>query len=113
MMSSETDKTPFGFFGLLWRLMLCAAIVLPLSAAGGYFAVKKLVQTPELQAPDLLTLPVAEAVDRASAQGFPVFLEKKEPTDLMAAGKILSQRPAPGAWVKEGSSIRMTVAQKP
>jgi len=114
VMSETTEiKVPFGFFGLLWRMTLGAVIVLGLSGAGGYYAVHHLVETPEAQAPDLLTVELLAAVDKASALGFSVIVEKRETTTLLEPGKVLAQRPAPDTWVKQGSTIRLTVAEKP
>ncbi len=114
VMSETTEiKAPFGFFGLLWRMTLGAVIVLGLSGAGGYYAVHHLVETPEAQAPDLLTVELLAAVDKASALGFSVIVEKRETTTLLEPGKVLAQRPAPDTWVKQGSTIRLTVAEKP
>lgn len=113
-MSETSDiKQPFGFFGLLWRMALGATIVLGLSGAGGYYAVHHLVESPEEQAPDLLTIDLREALEKASAAGFPVIVEKREATTLLDAGRVLAQRPAPSAWVKAGATIRLTVAEKP
>ena len=105
-------KQPYGFWGLLWRLTLAGGIVLGASAAGGYAAAKSMIEAPETQAPDLLTLRLNEAVEIASQQGFSVILEKKEPSTLLEAGRIISQRPAPQTWVKEGAILRLTVAEK-
>jgi beta-lactam-binding protein with PASTA domain len=113
-MSDTTDvKQPYGFFGLLWRMALGAVIVLGLSGAGGYYAVHRLVESPEDQAPDLLAIDLREALDKASAAGFPVIVEKREATTLLEPGRVLAQRPLPATWVKQGATIRLTVAEKP
>jgi len=105
-------KDPYTFWGMLWRLVLAGGLVLSASAAGGYVAARHLIETPEVQAPDLLKLALPQALERASGEGFSVILEKKEPTSLLPAGQVLSQRPAPLAWVKEGATLRLTVAEK-
>lgn len=110
---SKDAATQYGFFGLLWRLTFAGTLVLALSAAGGFAAVYYMVKTPEAQAPDLLTLDVEAALARAATEGFSVFLERKEPTELLEPGRILSQRPTPAAWVKTGATIHVTVAAKP
>ncbi len=81
-----------------------------LCAAGGYAAVYRMVRTSEMEAPDLLTLDLAEAVTEASAEGFAVRVSNREPSDVLAKGGVLSQRPLPGDWVKEGSTILLVVA---
>lgn len=111
-MSNGSSQT-FGFFGMLWRLALAGAIVLALSAAGGYYAVVRIMEKQETTAPDLLTLPVEEAFTKASGLGFPILLEKRESTDLLQEGRVLAQRPSPGASVKEGATMRLTIATRP
>lgn len=97
---------------MLWRVAIASMVVFALSAASGYAIVYRLIETPETQAPDLLALTVDEAVEKASADNFSVLIEKKEMSELLDPGRILSQRPAPGTWVKEGSRIRLTIAAK-
>lgn len=112
MMSKDNPKI-YGFFGLLWRLTLVGMIVLTLGAVGGYFAVMKMVETPSASTPDLLTLSVERAVERASKGGFSVMIAKHEASDLLDPSHILGQRPSPGIEAKVGSTIHLTVAERP
>lgn len=110
-----SDKTtePYGFFGLLWRLALAGTLVFGIAGITGYMLVLRLVQTPEEIAPDLLTMEVTAALDKASGDGFSVMVERREATELLEAGKVLAQRPAPGTFVRQGSTIRLTLAARP
>jgi beta-lactam-binding protein with PASTA domain len=112
-MSDSAPTQPFTFFGLFWRVLLLGAFTMAIAGVGGYFGVKHLVENPEFTAPDLLTLTVEEALVKASDEGFPMLIEKHEPTDLIGAGRILSQRPLPDSMVKGGAVLRVTVAEKP
>jgi beta-lactam-binding protein with PASTA domain len=103
----------YGFFGLLWRLALAGALTFGVAAAGSYVAVERLVRRGEVQAPDLLTLPLEKALNKASSEGHPLLVEAREKSDLLEPGGVLSQRPQPGTWVKEGAVLRVTVALKP
>lgn len=101
----------YGFFGLLWRLGLAGLIVFALAGAGGYIAVERMLPVEESLAPDLLTLPVEDALEKASSAGFPVMIDGRERSNLVAEGAVLSQRPTPGTMVKNGAAIRITIAR--
>lgn len=101
---------PPGLFGTAWRLTLVGTLLWGAAAAGGYAAVYHLVKTPEVQAPDLLTLTAEEALRKASAEGFAARIDGSEPTEVIPAGHVLAQRPLPGDWVKEGATIALTLA---
>ncbi len=107
------EKTQYGLFGLIWRLGVAGFLSIGLGAVACYFAVQYIVVTPEESAPDLLTMELVEAVEKASGKGFSVQIEKNESTDLVEEGRVLSQRPTPGTIVKVGSTIRLTVASAP
>ncbi|MCC7390898.1 PASTA domain-containing protein [Candidatus Sumerlaeota bacterium] len=102
-----------GFFGLFWRLSLIAVILFSVTGVAGYMTAERLIRTPETESPDLLTLELRDAVTKASSLGFSVIIEKKEPTTLLKEGHILSQRPSPGVAVKVGSTVRLTISEKP
>ncbi len=103
-------KKPYTLFGLLWRLIVSGAIVFGLAAGGAYFAAEQLIRTPEREAPDLHALTLEEALRSASGEGFSLRLDGEEGTGVLEPGRVLTQRPAPGTWVKEGSTIRVTIA---
>lgn len=100
----------YTIFGIFWRLVIAGGLVFALAAAGAYLAAEQLIRTPEVEAPDLHTLSLEEAVRAASAEGFSLLLEGEEGSGLLEPGRVLSQRPGPGMWVKEGSTLRVTVA---
>jgi len=108
-MASRTS--PPGFFGTLWRLLVVGTVMFALCAAAGYATVWHLVRTPETEAPDLLAVDVVDAVAKASELGFSVRIGASEPNDVLEPGEVLSQRPLPGDWVKQGATIVVTVAE--
>lgn len=113
LIMASRSRQPYGFFGLFWRLALAGMLVLGLSAAGGYVAVQQIVRAPEGLAPDLLTMPLAEAVEQSSDEGFALRLEKREASEVFEPGQIVSQRPTPGSLAKMGSTIHVTIAIRP
>lgn len=104
--------SPPGLFGTAWRLILIGTLLWAAAGAAGYATVYQLVKTPETQAPDLLTMSLEEAVRKASAGGFATRIDATEPTEVIEPGHILTQRPLPGDWVKEGATISLTLAAK-
>jgi len=110
---SDAPKQPYGLIGLLWRLSVCAILVFGVCGAVGYVGARELIEAPESTAPDLVTMETSAALAKASKNGLAVLLEKSEVTDLLEAGHILAQRPMPGTTVKLGSTIRVTVSEKP
>lgn len=111
MSPRRSKSSPPGFFGTLWRLALVGALLFGAAAAAGYGTVHYLVRTPETQAPDLLTLPVDRAVREASSQGFAVRVAGHEQSGILSRGEVLSQRPLPDQWIKEGATIHVILAE--
>jgi hypothetical protein len=101
------------FWGMLWRLALAGALVFAMGAAAAYAAVVRLVRTPEVEAPSLVTLPVEDALRDASRAGFSLRVSGEEPSTVLPAGRVLSQRPAPGEGVKAGAVIHVRVSRTP
>ncbi len=95
---------------MFYRQLISGIIIFFIMAGISFGGVWYLVKTPETNVPDLLTLSLEEAVRKASNQGFNIRLENEESTDLLPPGHIISQRPEPGFPVKEGSTIRITLA---
>lgn len=113
IMAAKESGQLYGFFGMLWRLALAGLLILCMAAGGGYLLAERLIQKPETETPDLLSLNLDSAVKKASKEGFSVFVAKTEATDLLKPGLVLSQRPSPGASAKAGAAIHVTVAAKP
>jgi len=100
-----------GFFGTLWRMTLVGVILFCAAAVAGYATVHKLVKTPEVQAPDLLTMSAGEALAAASEEGFSARIGDTEASEILQAGQVIAQRPEPGAWLKPGATILLTVVK--
>ncbi len=108
-----SDSPSPGFLGLLCRMTLAGGIVFAIAAASSYFAVESLVRTEEVEAPDLLTLPLEDAVRRSSTMGFPMRIGSNEQTLILAPGRVISQRPGPGKRMKRGGTIVITLSESP
>jgi len=94
-------------------MSLAGVLVFAFAATASYLAVERMIRTAEEDAPDLLTLPLSEAVERASSGGFPVRIGAHEPTLILGPGRVIAQRPNPGQRVKQGATIMITLSQEP
>jgi len=108
-MASRSPSGP-SFLGALVRLAVAGVFLFAAAGAAGYAVVYYMVKTPEMQAPDLLALDVAEATRRASDEGFAVRVGGSEASAVLDPGHVLAQRPRPGDWVKPGAVIVVTTA---
>ncbi|MCB2154750.1 PASTA domain-containing protein [bacterium] len=109
--SSSDISSPPGLFGTLWRLVIVGVLLFGLAGVSGYATVRYLIQQPELQAPDLLTLDLRQATVHASQLGFSTRIAGEESSEVLDEGFVLAQRPSPGTWVKPGSTILLTIAR--
>lgn len=113
IMATKRASIIYTLWGMVWRLTLAGAVVFSLTAVASYALARRILTREDVQAPNLVTLSAAEALEKASSQGFSVVLEKREPSELLPEGHVLAQRPMPDMWVKEGATLRLTVAAKP
>lgn len=106
-------KPVYSAFATIWRLALGGVFVFALSGAAAYYISERLIERPEALTPNLVTLDLEQALEKASREGFPLIIDSREPTELLEEGRILTQRPSPEMWSKVGSAIRVTVASRP
>jgi beta-lactam-binding protein with PASTA domain len=100
----------FGFFGLIFRMLLVTCIVMGLTALIAYHAVKFYIMTPEVLIPNIRGMKLESAVEMLSERGLSLIREKAEPSALVAPGEIIDQRPPAGSKGKKGAVVRVTVA---
>lgn len=111
---AATEKKPvYSLFGTFWRLILGGAVLFAASGAGAYVLTDAIIRRQEKPAPNLVTLTIEQALDRASEEGFALRIERREGTELLDEGRILSQRPNPDMAAKAGATIRVVVATGP
>lgn len=101
-----------GLPGMLWRLLVAGGVAFALAGAAAYAVVYVLVKVPEVEAPDLVGLDAAAALDKASAEGFRVRVAERRAAPGLAPGAVAAQRPLPGDWVKEGATIHLVLAEE-
>jgi hypothetical protein len=99
-----------GFFGLIFRVVLVTVIVMGLTGAAGYYAVRMYVKTAETTVPNVRGMKIEAALAAAAQSKLGLTEERSESSGMVAPGEILGQRPLPGARVKAGSTVRVVVS---
>jgi hypothetical protein len=99
-----------GFFGLIFRVVLVTVIVMGLTGAAGYYAIRMYVKTAETSVPNVRGMKVEAALAAAAQSKLGLVEERSETSGMVAPGEILGQRPLPGARVKAGSTVRVVVS---
>ncbi len=92
------------------RLVVATAVFFGILVAASYFAIGYYIKGHEIAAPDLTARPIEEAMAIAREHDLSLKLEREEPSDMMTAGEILSQRPRPGTTIKAGSPIKVIIS---
>ncbi len=105
----EAEPGPVGAprrAGVLWFLLGTA--VLALLAGLGWVLLRP---AERVQIPNLVGLPLQEARNQAQALGLDLRIQEQRPSEEMAAGSILEQRPLPGKWLARGQALYVVVCQ--
>lgn len=82
-----------------------------LLAAGALFAVREKLFTPSHPVPSVLGLSVASARNAVRADHFGVVVSKQRYSTSVGRGRVIEQRPAPAASLKEGNAIDLVVSK--
>jgi len=98
--------TPPRRAGVLWFLMGTA--VLALMVGLGWVLLRP---AERVQVPNLVGLQLAEARSQAQALGLDLRIQEQRPSEDLAAGSILEQRPLPGKWLARGQALYVVVCQ--
>ena len=67
----------------------------------------------EVRVPDLLTLELVDARERAAERGLVVRVARRQPHPVAPAGTVVDQQPAAGRTVREGRTVWLTVSAGP
>jgi serine/threonine-protein kinase len=64
----------------------------------------------EIEVPDVVGLPMEEAILRLNEQGFEAVADERRPDTLLEEGRIIEQKPRPGSKVKKGRLVQLVVS---
>jgi serine/threonine-protein kinase len=70
-------------------------------------------EAQDVEVPDVVGLPEAEAVGRLEEAGFTVRIRREEVTDPLEDGVVLEQDPEANATAQRGSEVAITVGESP
>jgi beta-lactam-binding protein with PASTA domain len=96
---------------LVWIIGIVAAVVL--LAGGTLFAIDGNVFTPSHPVPTLVDLTLAQARAAAAKDHFTVHVEAGVTSITVAEGSVISQSPATGTSLKQGSSVNVVPSKGP
>lgn len=78
---------------------------------GNYIVVPLIVgKGTEVEVPEVVGLPLEEAIVLLEEQGFESVADEKRPDTLYVEGTVLEQRPGAGSKVKKGRLVQLTVS---
>jgi eukaryotic-like serine/threonine-protein kinase len=89
-----------------FRYVLLGLMLLLVMMASALTAMRFAIHGREVKVPNLVGRTVAEAEESANSLGLILMVENKFYSDKIAAGRIVSQFPAPGSQVRRGWRVR-------
>lgn len=98
--------------GLVW-LVLATCLFFGALAGASYYVLGRYVRGETIPAPDLTARSVMEAMAIAREHSLSIEFDREEPSEALAEGEILSQRPKPGEMIKARTPIRVVVSSGP
>lgn len=108
-MAEKTQKKGFFNHWIVRNLLICVVLVVVMVAGAIFFLNVVTKHNQELVVPDFSNMTVAEAEALASQAGMRVEVTDSVFVKRMKKGAVRDQNPAPGAKVKEGRRILLTI----
>lgn len=108
-MAEKTQKKGFFNHWIVRNLLICVILVVVMIAGAIIFLNVVTKHNQELVVPDFSNMTVAEAEAVASQAGMRVDVTDSVFVKRMKKGAVRDQNPAPGAKVKEGRRISLTI----
>lgn len=94
----------------LVRFVLSSVLVLLAVAAFSYWLMLEYIRGEETVTPQIQGKELIEALEMIREDGLSLKLDRREPSEEIPAGYILSQKPPAGSRVKVGSALRVVVS---
>ncbi len=103
------DAAGFAKRSRRWPKVVVAVVLLAALGAGGWFAWSAL-SVPSHRMPKLVGLQLDEATTLVKGSRWKLDASSTQRRDGSEPGEVLAQRPAPGASLEEGRTVRLTVS---
>lgn len=104
-----------GFFKSLFfyafYLMTITIIFSGILASASYFTVWYFIRGEEIKIPNLVGLEMNQVLTTLQPFGISVKLDKYEYSEIVPAGKVITQYPYPGTNAKKGSPVKLTISK--
>lgn len=108
-MAEKTQKKGFFNHWIVRNLLICVVLVVLMIAGAVIFLNVVTKHNQELEVPDFSNMTVAEAEAAAAQVGIRVEVTDSVFVKRMKRGAVRDQNPSPGAKVKEGRRISLTI----
>lgn len=108
-MAEKTQKKGFFNHWIVRNLLICVVLVVVMIAGAVIFLNVVTKHNQELEVPDFSNMTVAEAETAAAQVGIRVEVTDSVFVKRMKRGAVRDQNPSPGAKVKEGRRISLTI----
>lgn len=108
-MAEKTQKKGFFNHWIVRNLLICVVLVVVMIAGAVIFLNVVTKHNQELEVPDFSNMTVAEAEAAAAQVGIRVEVTDSVFVKRMKRGAVRDQNPSPGAKVKEGRRISLTI----
>lgn len=93
-------------------LSLYVAMALTVAIISGYLVVAFMVQkAPEVKVPDVTDLTLSDALDRLQEAKLDLEVRDFAYSDLVKENRVVTQRPQPGAIIKEGRAVGVVLSR--
>jgi len=101
------------FVGFLFRLAIVVILVFILLTTISYLTIRHFISAEEVVVPNLVSTSPSEALERLHALNLSLKLDKKEYSEIVREGDIISQFPFPGTHAKVGADVKVVLSKGP
>jgi eukaryotic-like serine/threonine-protein kinase len=96
-----------------FRLILAVMVLAMVALISAVTTMQLVIHGAEVKVPDLTGLSIADAVHKTASEGLNLGVDNKYYSVDLAAGRVLSQSPAPGTVVRREWRVRVTESLGP
>lgn len=101
------------FVGFLLRLAVTVIVVFILLTTISYLTIRHFISGEEVVVPNLVGLSPSEGLERLRQLNLSLKLDKKEYSNIVREGDIISQYPFPGTHAKVGAYVKVILSDGP
>jgi beta-lactam-binding protein with PASTA domain len=101
------------FLGFLFRLAVTVIVVFIVLTTISYLTIRHFISGEEVVVPNLVGMAPGEALERLQSLNLSIKLDKREYSEIVREGDIISQYPFPGTPAKAGAHVKVVLSKGP